>query len=71
MTEVRYWEGMDEAVVRDFYKVVDRDTISKKESALKQFVQAQGGDIISVNSELITKRRYKRNIAKLAKKLSK
>ena len=81
MTEVRYSMDGNEAMVRDMYQVdfdpkgtrddkLQRFTevTRKKEESLTNYVKSQGGKVISVHSEPINKRRYKRNVAKLKKK---
>lgn len=81
MTEVRYSMDGNEAMVRDIYQVDfdpkgTRDdkfqrfteVTRKKEESLTSYVKSQGGKVISVHSEPINKRRYKRNVAKLKKK---
>ena len=81
MTEVRYRMEDNIAIVRDMYKVDFDPRSSKeqkfqrftevtkqKEESLTNYVKSQGGKVISVRSEPINKRRYKRNVAKLKKK---
>ena len=84
MTEVRYQDRFgEEAVLQDFYKVVDSDTKAKtnnevianwfgttreKEEQLIEHVKRSGGTVLSVISQPISKRRYKRKTAKLIKR---
>ena len=81
MTEARYDMDGKINVVRDMYEVDFDPRSSKeqkfqrftevtkqKEESLTNYVKSQGGKVISVHSEPINKRRYKRNVAKLKKK---
>lgn len=45
--------------------------VEKKEEEIKENLKAQGYQILSCKSELITKRRYKRRVAKKLLKLGK
>lgn len=84
MTEVRYQDKFGEdAVLQDFYKVVDNNSKAKtnneiianwfgvtneKEQQLIEHVERSGGKVLSVISQPISKRRYKRKTAKLIKR---
>ncbi len=82
MTEVRYQDKFgEEAVLQDFYKVVDTKaktnnevianwfgTTREKEEQLIEHVRKSGGTVLSVISQPISKRRYKRKVAKLIKR---
>ena len=45
--------------------------MKRREKAITKYVESTGGKLLSVRSELISKRRYKRNVAKANAKLSK
>lgn len=82
MTEVRYQDKFgEEAVLQDFYKVVDTKaktnnevivnwfgTTREKEEQLIEHVKKNGGRVLSVISQPISKRRYKRKTAKAIKR---
>ncbi len=82
MTEVRYQDKFgEEAVLQDFYKVVDTKaktnnevianwfgTTREKEEQLIEHVRKSGGTVLSVISQPISKRRYKRKTAKAIKR---
>lgn len=82
MTEVRYQDRFgEEAVLQDIYKVVDGKaktnnevianwfgTTREKEEQLIEHVKRNGGKVLSVISQPISKRRYKRKTAKAIKR---
>lgn len=82
MTEVRYQDRFgEEAVLQDIYKVVDGKaktnnevianwfgTTREKEEQLIEHVKRNGGTVLSVISQPISKRRYKRKTAKAIKR---
>lgn len=82
MTEVRYEDRYgNEAVLQDIYqtsikKSTDHNKVIKswfgevneKEKQLIEHVEKNGGKVLSVISQPISKRRYKRKTAKLIKR---
>lgn len=81
MTEVRYEDrNGNEAMLQDFYKTVAKNEscdsviknwfgeVSEKEQQLTEHVERNGGKVLAIISQPISKRRYKRNVAKLIKK---
>ena len=83
MTEVRYEDRYgNKALLQDIYKIVekekgsDHDEVIKrwfgevhtKEQELVEHVVKNGGKVLSVISQPISKRRYKRKTAKLIKR---
>lgn len=81
MTEVRYEDRFgNEAMLQDFYKTVAKNEscdevikswfgeVNEKEQQLTEHVERNGGKVLSIISQPISKRRYKRNVAKLIKR---
>lgn len=82
MTEVRYEDRFgNEAMLQDFYKVVEQKgmtqdeviksrfgEVNEKEQQLTEHVEKSGGKVLSIVSQPISKRRYKRKVAKLIKR---
>lgn len=82
MTEVRYEDRFgNEAMLQDFYKVVGQKgmtqdeviksrfgEVNEKEQQLTEHVEKSGGKVLSIVSQPISKRRYKRKVAKLIKR---
>ena len=82
MTEVRYEDRYgNEAVLQDIYKVTEKKSVThnevikswfgevnEKEQQLIEHVERSGGKVLSVISQPISKRRYKRKTAKLIKR---
>lgn len=82
MTEVRYEDGFgNKALLQDFYKVPEKKSsdhnevikswfgeVHAKEQQLVDYVEKNGGRVLSVISQPISKRRYKRKTAKLIKR---
>ena len=82
MTEVRYEDRFgNEAMLQDFYKVVEKKDmtqdevikswfgeVNEKEQQLTEHVERNGGKVLSIISQPISKRRYKRKVAKLIKR---
>ena len=82
MTEVRYKDrNGNEALLQDFYKTVAKKgmtqneviknwfgEVSEKEQQLTEHVEKNGGKVLSIVSQPISKRRYKRKVAKLIKR---
>lgn len=82
MTEVRYKDiNGNEALLQDFYKTVEKKgmtqnevikswfgEVNEKEQQLIEHVEKSGGKVLSIISQPISKRRYKRKVAKLIKR---
>lgn len=81
MTEVRYEDRFgNEAMLQDFYRVVEKNEscdnvikswfgeVNEKEQQLIEHVEKSGGKVLSIVSQPISKRRYKRKVAKLIKR---
>lgn len=81
MTEVRYEDrNGNEALLQDFYKTVAKNEscdnvikswfgeVNEKEQQLIEHVEKSGGKVLSIVSQPISKRRYKRKVAKLIKR---
>ena len=82
MTEVRYEDRFgNEAMLQDFYKTVEKKgmtqnevikswfgEVNEKEQQLIEHVEKSGGKVLSIISQPISKRRYKRKVAKLIKR---
>ena len=76
MTEVRYEDRFgNEAMLQDFYKVVEQKgmtqneviknwfgEVNEKEQQLTEHVERNGGKVLSIVSQPISKRRYKRKV---------
>lgn len=82
MTEVRYEDRYgNEAVMQDIYQTsIKKNTnynevikswfgeVNEKEKQLIEHVEKNGGKVLSIISQPISKRRYKRKTAKLIKR---
>ena len=69
MTEVIYKDEVGElAAMEDVFKVSENETFAKSArksiKALTTAIEEKGGKVLSINTKLISKRRYKRKFAK-------